>query len=205
MDVVEVWPEVRHFRWQFADLIESLDERAWNFPSWCEGWRVRDVLAHLVHLAEATQLSMAADMIRGGLRPDRTLREAARRLGDVPVPELTHRLRASADGRFHVFGSPASVALGEMLVHGADALRPLDLELDGPPSDAAGVLDAYWRIGQLAFHGALHKGLTLKATDFDWTKGRGPEVRGRAIDLLLLVANRRQVLPCLDGPGLSES
>jgi hypothetical protein len=91
-----------------------------------------------------------------------------------------------------------------MLVHGADALRPLDLELAGPPSDAAGVLEAYWRIGQLAFHAAPHKGLTLKATDFDWTKGRGPEVRGRAIDLLLLVANRRQVLPCLDGPGLSE-
>ena len=203
MDVVEVWPEVRHLRWQFADLIESLDERAWSLPSWCEGWRVRDVLAHLVHLAEATQLSMAADMIRGGLRPDRTLREAARRLGDVPVAELTHRLRAAADGRYHVLGSPAAVALGEVLVHGADALRPLDLELDGPPSDAARVLDAYWRIGQFAFHGAPHKGLTLKATDFDWAKGRGPEVRGRAIDLLLLVANRRQVLPCLVGPGLT--
>jgi hypothetical protein len=41
------------------------------------------------------------------------------------------------------------------------------------------------------------------ATDLDWSRGSGPEVRGKAIDLLLLVANRPQVLADLDGPGVT--
>ena len=43
----------------------------------------------------------------------------------------------------------------------------------------------------------------LVATDLDWSRGSGPEVRGRAMALLLLVANRRQVLPYLEGSGLA--
>jgi len=51
-------------------------------------------------------------------------------------------------------------------------------------------------------HSAPQEGRCLVATDLDWTKGSGPEVRGKAMDLMLLVANRLQVLPCLEGPGL---
>lgn len=199
MDAAELWPELRSQRCQLADRIEVLDKTAWDSASWCEGWRVRDVLGHLVHLAEATQLTMGVDMIRGGLRPDRALSRLARRLGDEPVPELCQRLRASADGRFHVLGSPAVVALGEILVHGSDALRPVGVEIYAPPVDATAVLDAYWRLGRLAFHAEPHMGHQLTATDCDWTKGHGPEIKGKAIDLLLFVANRRQVLPNLEG------
>jgi hypothetical protein len=65
------------------------------------------------------------------------------------------------------------------------------------------VLDAYWRIGRFAFHAAPQRGRHLVATDLDWSRGRGPEVKGRAMDLLLLLANRRQVLGRLEGPGLA--
>ena len=198
---VDVWSELRRLRCQFADRLEVLDEAALNSPSWCEGWRVRDVLGHLVHLAEATQRSMVRDVVRGGIRPDGALRDAARRLGDNPVPELAGRLRAAAGGRFHVLGTPAAVALGEVLVHGADALRPLGLELEAPPEDVTPVLDAYWRVGRVAFHAAPQRGRRLVATDVGWTRGKGPEVTGRAIDLLLLIANRHQAAASLGGPG----
>jgi uncharacterized protein (TIGR03083 family) len=158
VDAAHLWPEVRTQRLQLADQIEALDETAWNVASWCEGWRVRDVLGHLVHLAEATQLSMGADVIRGGLRPDRALSRSAKRLGDTPVPELCQRLRASSDGRFHVLGSPATVALGEILVHGSDALRPVGADVHAPTTDATTVLDAYWKLGRVAFHAAPHQG-----------------------------------------------
>jgi uncharacterized protein (TIGR03083 family) len=204
METVDVWQEVPRLRRQFADQIETLDETAWNASSWCEGWRVRDVLAHLVLIAEATQLSMARNVLRSGLRPNRAASNAATRLGDTSVPELADRLRAAAEGRFHVLGSPAAVALGELLVHGPDALRPVGLDGDAPPADAAPVLDLYWRMGRFIFRAAPQRRLRLVATDLDWTKGSGPEVRGRAIDLLLLVANRRQVVPRLEGPGLAE-
>lgn len=201
VETVDVRQEAARLRRQFADQIESLDETAWNSASWCEGWRVRDVLAHLVRGAEATYLSMTCDLLRGGFRPDHAVSKAAKRLGDVPVPKLADRLRV-AGGGFRLPGFPEAIALGDVLVHSADAFRPIGLDVDAPPADAVPVLDAYWRRGQTVVHAAPHRGRRLVATDLDWMRGSGPEVRGRAIDLVLLVANRRQVLPCLDGPGL---
>lgn len=203
METADVWREVPLLRCQIADRLESLDNGAWDTPSWCGEWRVRDVLAHLVYLAEATPISVGRDVIRSGLRPDRALNHAATRLGDHPVPELASRLRAASHGRFRVPGGPPAVVLGEVLVHGADALRPLDLDVEAPSADASPVLDAYWRIGRLAFHAAPQQGRRFTATDLEWSRGKGTEVKGRAMDLLLLIANRRQVLGCLEGPGLA--
>jgi hypothetical protein len=95
------------------------------------------------------------------------------------------------------------MGLGDVLVHCADAFRPLGHDVDAPSADAAPVLDAFWRRGRMLVHAAPHQGRRLVATDIDWAKGSGPEVRGKAIDLVLLVANRRQVLPCLEGPGVA--
>jgi uncharacterized protein (TIGR03083 family) len=203
VETADVRPEVARLRREFANRIESLDETAWSSASWCQGWRVRDVLAHLVQNAEATHLSLARDLLRGGFRPDRTVSKAAKRLGDVPVPELADRLRAAAEGGVHLPGSPEAIGLGDVLVHSADAFRPVGLDVDAPPDDAAPALDAFWRAGRVIVHSAPHRRRRLVATDLDWSRGSGPEVRGRAMDLLLLVANRRQVLPCLEGPGLA--
>ena len=43
----------------------------------------------------------------------------------------------------------------------------------------------------------------LVANDANWAVGTGPEVTGRAVDLLLLLANRAQAVAYLSGPGLS--
>jgi hypothetical protein len=43
----------------------------------------------------------------------------------------------------------------------------------------------------------------LVATDADWAVGEGAEVNGRAVDLLLLLANRSQSIDCLAGPGVA--
>lgn len=198
-----MWDEVRAGRLLLADLVDGLAPEALDRPSWCDGWRARDVLGHLVYLAEATRWRATRDVLRVGPRPDRALDRLARALGDRPVPELTARLRAAAGGRFHVVGAPPVVALGEVLVHGSDLLRPLGRELPVDPEVAVPVLAPYRRLGRLAFHGRP-AGVTLVATDADLTMGRGPEVRGRAIDLLLLLANRHQVVDALDGPGVER-
>ena len=201
MRAVQVWPELRSLRGELADRFDALGPDKWEAPSWCSGWRVRDVLGHLVHLAEATQMTMTREVLRAH-SPDRALDGAARRLGAEPVPILATRLRQAADGRFHVPGFPAVVTLGEVIVHGSDALRALGEDFNPPAGDVLPVLSLYRRIGRLAFHGSL-AGRRLVATDIEWTGGRGPEIRGRAVDLLLLLANRRQVMPCLEGAGIS--
>jgi uncharacterized protein (TIGR03083 family) len=204
LETVDEGREVARLRRQFADRIESLDETAWFSASWCEGWLVRDVLAHLVQNAERTYTSLTLDLLRAGFRPDRAMSNAAKRLRPVPVPELADRLRRAAERSFHLPGNPEGMSLVDVLVHSADALRPIGgRDLEAPAVDAALALSALCKTGRVVVHAAPHKGCRLVATDIAWDRGSGPEVRGNAMDLLLLVANRRQVLPNLEGPGLA--
>lgn len=143
---------------------------------------------------------MLWQVVRHGLQPDRAIDRMARTVGSQPVPELADRLRRAVDRPF--IGLPPELALGDLLVHGADALRPAGMMPDPPRADVLVVLEIYEKWGRRMFHAVPHRGVTLAATDACWRSGSGPEVRGRAIDLLLLVANRRQVVDHLEGPGL---
>jgi uncharacterized protein (TIGR03083 family) len=201
--VTEVWDRVANYRVVLADRVEALEAGELNAQSWCGGWRVREVIGHLVHLAEATQFTMARAIARNGVPPDRALSIVARRIGQLPGTELAARLRRARSGRFHVIGTPASVALGEVLVHAEDALRPIGQTLSASPNDVVPVLSFYLRFGRIAFHRPPPRHVCLRADDADWTAGHGPTVHGKAIDLLMLLANRRQVVPSLFGEGVS--
>jgi hypothetical protein len=158
----------------------------------------------LVHLAEGSQASIAKDILRNGIMPDKALSALAIKHGQESGPTLVQRLRAASAGRFHLPGSPRTVVLGEIIVHGADALEPVGKSLDVKPSDASPVLDAYRRVGRLAFHSKSTSKVRLVATDSDWSAGSGPEVRGSTVDLVQLLANRKQVMSRLDGPGVAS-
>ena len=201
---MDVWAEVAARRLQLAEWARSLDHSATDTPSWCDGWRVRDVLGHLVHLAEANQRTMVRDIVTRGPRPDRALGRIATELGQGPVDELSDRLKAAAHGRFHALGTPPVVSLGEVLVHGSDMMRAISADDDADPTVVAPILRVYRRLGRVAFHAKSAAGVALVATDTQFRIGTGPEVRGRALDLLLLLANRRPVLPNLSGPGLDR-
>lgn len=199
-----VWATVAKYRCRLADTFETLTPEQLAAPSWCSGWRVRDVLGHLVHIAEASQVSMVRDVIRHPLRPDRALDLIARQLGEEPVPTLAQRLRNAQHGTFHILGFPPAVELGDVIVHGNDTLRALGLEFAVRPDEAVSVLKTYRRVGGLAFHARPQRTARLVATDVQWSCGNGPEVRGRAIDILMLIANRRQVVESLSGPGVAN-
>jgi len=201
---VDVTGEVRRLRLEIADDIAALSPGQWDLPSWCTGWRVRDVLGHLVHMAESTQVSLSWQIMRNGVRPDVALERIARKLGDQPVPELAARLRSAADRHSRVPGAPSALGLGDLLVHSADALRPTGTIPDPPVADVLVVLDAYGKWGRRVVHAAPDRGVSLAATDAEWHRGSGPEVRGKAVDLLLFVANRQQVVERLEGPGVAR-
>ena len=46
-------------------------------------------------------------------------------------------------------------------------------------------------------------GLTLVASDVDWTRGTGPEVRGPLASIISAVTGRKAGLASLTGDGLS--
>ena len=47
MDRDEVWRTIDQQRAELADLMETFTDADWETPSLCEGWRVREVAAHL--------------------------------------------------------------------------------------------------------------------------------------------------------------
>src|SRR5689334_16357191 len=72
----------------FAALVESLDTKAWETPTRCEGFLVRDVAGHVVGLAE--------DVAKGVPGSRNAEEEAASVRGDTPA-RVAARLRAAAD------------------------------------------------------------------------------------------------------------
>jgi uncharacterized protein (TIGR03083 family) len=168
---------VADYRCRVADAFETLTREQSESPSWCSGWRVRDVLGHLVHNAEASRVSMVRDVIRHPIRPDRGLDLSARQLGDQPVPTLAQRLRKAQHGGVRVIGFPAAVGLGDVLVHGNDALRALGLEFGVDPYDAMAVLNAYRRVGGLIFHARPSRNVRLVAPMSSGRTGKVPRWR----------------------------
>ena len=69
----------------FAALIESLDASAWEAPTRCTGFQVRDVAGHVVGLAE--------DVVKGVPGSRNAEAEAASVRGDAPS-QAAARLRA---------------------------------------------------------------------------------------------------------------
>jgi len=72
----------------FAALIEPLDAAAWDAPTRCEGFLVRDVAGHVVGLAE--------DVAKGVPGSRNAEEEAASVRGDAPA-RVAARLRAAVD------------------------------------------------------------------------------------------------------------
>jgi uncharacterized protein (TIGR03083 family) len=178
-------------RGEQADLLSTLRPQQWDAPTLCDGWRVREVIAHttmpfrtslgrtLVELAKA----------RGNFNrmADRCARRDAARL---PAGTLLASLRDNVAHPWTPPGSGFHGALSHDVIHGLDITVGLGLDRQVPPERVAMVL-AGMRPKNLAFFGTDLTGVALEATDLDWSHGTGTPVRGLGQDLLLVACGRR--------------
>ena len=95
-------------------------------------------------------------------------------------------------------------------MHGIDIRRPLGrsrpIPLNAFTVVARFQLDTRWPVS-LAVGGNVRRrvqGLRLVADDLEWSHGEGPEVRGSAEALLLMLSGRPIGRDELTGPGASE-
>jgi len=187
-----------------AASLDTLAPEAWDGPSLCGGWLVRDVVGHLVGLAEGTRMSIFVDVARQLRPPSDAISRIAKREGRAAPEDLVARLRASVDGRFVVPTQRPVAALGEVVVHGIDALRPSGGT--EPPVDAErtqAVAEAYRRLGPVFAMGRAVRHVRFDATDAGWSVGptTGPVATGTATDILLALAGRAEGRSGLAGPG----
>jgi uncharacterized protein (TIGR03083 family) len=198
----DYWSAVRTMRLRIADLLETLTPAQWNAPSLCRGWRVRDVAGHLALVPTITTWQMISVAPRARFDPNRINTLLARRHGSGEPAEIIARIRAHAGARRTAKALDTRNNLFDAIVHGQDIALPVGRDLPVPAAYSHAGLERVWEMGWPFNAKRKLAGLTLRATDTDWTVGTGPEVAGTALDLLLLLTGRTAaVADSLHGEG----
>ncbi|MBK1783160.1 maleylpyruvate isomerase family mycothiol-dependent enzyme [Prauserella cavernicola] len=187
-------------RAELADLLAALTPQQWDTPSLCEGWTVRDVVAHMLSYDELDGRELLRRAARGRFTPGRINAVGLEDYGSYEPADLLALLARNPSPRGLTAVGGGFIGLTDALIHHQDIRRPLGLPREIP----AERLRPAFTVALYApvIRGVLRvRGLRLVATDLDWTWGRGEVVRGKAEALLLAIAGRAAVVPELSGPG----
>lgn len=76
-----------------ADFLDSLRPEQWELPSLCAGWRVRDVVAHVVSYEEHGAVDLAKRLARARFRPQWLNEVALAEYNTLSPQELVEFLR----------------------------------------------------------------------------------------------------------------
>ncbi|MEU4413806.1 maleylpyruvate isomerase family mycothiol-dependent enzyme [Nocardia salmonicida] len=186
-----IWQAVAEERATLVELLRELPESAWDTETLCAGWRVRDVVAHLVLATRVTIVALVVNLIRARGNTDRLIRDTAVRHADrTSTAYLLAELHATIDSRAIPIGTTPIDRLMDLLVHGQDIAVPLGIARVMPTAAAQLSLERVWTMGA-PFHARTRlTGYALAATDTGWTAGAGTTVSGTAAELLMIVTGR---------------
>ncbi len=197
----DIWPVVHAERRALAEDLAGLTPAQWQTPSLCSGWSVHDVLAHMVATAKETPAGFFRGMVGSGFRISRfTEKRIVEERADGSAATL-----AAFRGVETATSAPPGPTLswlGEALVHAEDIRRPLGIAHAYPLAAVTEVTGFYAGSNVLIGGKRRVAGLTLRATDTDWSHGSGPLVEGPAVALMLATTGRRAALADLRGPGV---
>ncbi|MEU4420454.1 maleylpyruvate isomerase family mycothiol-dependent enzyme [Actinoplanes sp. NPDC024001] len=191
-------------RTELADLLAQLRPEQWDAPTLCAGWRVREVVAHTTMPFRMSAPRFFWELARSGFRfnpmADRCARRDAARMSSG---ELLAVLRANVAHPWRPPGGGLLGALSHEVIHGLDITTALGTGRRVPAYRMDLVL-AGMAPKNLAFFGADLAGVSLQATDREWSLGDGAPVRGIAQDLLLVACGRLLPPGHLDGEAAAR-
>lgn len=186
---MELQPLVADTYRRFAALLDPLPDEAWDRPSLCEGWRVREVVAHVTMPARFTPEQFGAELANSGGDFQKLSDGLATRDADLPVAEHLANLRSTTLATWEPPGGGAIGALNHAVVHSLDATLALG-QPAAPPADALRViLDDQVGGGSERF-GVDPGERRFVATDLEWAWGEGRRVVGSAGELIALLTHR---------------
>jgi uncharacterized protein (TIGR03083 family) len=177
-------------RRDLAAVLADLPEESWDAPSLCEGWRVREVVAHMTAPFRSTG-GAAYEQGTTVAEINATADELARReAAALTSAELLAALRDNAEHPWTPGGGNKTGALTHDVIHGLDITEGLGagrrVPLERLETVLAGVTPEV-----VAFFGVDVTNRRLEATDLDFGYGDGETRRMPAQELLLLLFGRR--------------
>lgn len=200
----EVWDAVATERSALLHLLEGLPESDWSRPSLCEGWRVRDVAAHVALAPASRPLPVLLDLVRAHGDFDRMVDVTARRAGAGSREQILDSLRAAVRSRRLAPGTSPRVALLDAVVHLQDVALPLGIDHPVPTVPGREAAERVWAVSFPFRARRRLAGFRLVATDTSWQRGAGQPVSGPIGALLLLLTGRPAALARLDGSGVAH-
>jgi len=199
---VDIWGIVHGERKALAADLKPLDENQWTTPSLCGEWTVRDVLAHMTATAKTTPATFFPKMLANGFSFSRMqAKNVSAERGTSTADTLAHFVAVETSVK-HPPG-PVDSWLGESIVHAEDIRRPLGLHREYPMDAVVQVADFYKNSNLIIGTKRRIEGLTLRATDTEWSHGTGPEVSGPMLDLLMAMTGRKAADSQLTGEGVA--
>jgi uncharacterized protein (TIGR03083 family) len=204
MTTDDLMPMITTERRAFGEVLEGLPEPAWNAPSLCSGWRVREVVAHMTMPFRYPAPRFLGELVRSRGNFARMADRIARRDAQAPIGTLLDGWLTNEDHRWKPPGGGLKGALTHDVVHGLDITVPLGLQ--HPVSEPAlrVVLDHATTPLSLKHFGLDLTGIRLEADDLDWTFGEGEPLRGGAQSLLLVLMDRRLPAELLSGAATAR-
>jgi uncharacterized protein (TIGR03083 family) len=190
MNDVELFEETVAQRTELVGVLDALPGRDWDKPSLCEGWRIREVVAHITMPYRHSSIAILAAMVRARGKFDVAADRLARRdVTDQSPSELLECLRRNVDHRWKPPGGGQLGALSHDVIHGLDITEALGLPSVSPPRRLIEVLGNQKLARAFKVDSAPYR---LVATDADYSNGDGQSLLLPAKDLLLVVTGRRQ-------------
>jgi len=186
MDVASLAARERE---DFADLLGGLTEQQWNASSLCAQWRVRDVAAHVIAYLDRSRVEFTGTLAAHRFNVNRLNSADVQTYSACRLECLVDAMRDGATPRGVGSGFGSRIALVECMIHQQDVRRALNLPRTIPADRLCAALE-FAKIAPLIRGGRHTRGISLIATDLDWSCGRGPEVRGPGEALLMTMARR---------------
>jgi uncharacterized protein (TIGR03083 family) len=201
-DDVSLQPLVADSFLALADLLDSISEAQWETPSLCEGWRIREVIAHLTMAARYSEEAFMAELRACDFDFTRLSNKIAGRDATLATAEHVANLRADVMQHWTPPGGGYHGALNHVVIHGLDVTVPLGVPRRSSDKAVIVVLDDLTEGGGHRHFGVKVEGRSLQATDIDWSCGAGSPLRGTAGDLALVLCGRRLPYAHLEGEPL---
>jgi uncharacterized protein (TIGR03083 family) len=173
-----------------ADLLESSTVDVWDAPSLCEGWRTREVVAHITMPARYSGPEFMRELDAAGGDFTALSNTVAARDGALPGDELLACLRSEVLHSWEPPGGGPEGALTHCVIHELDIIEAVPLPRRVPEERVARVLGILTEPGTPNVFGTDLSGVELRADDLDWSYGSGEVVSGPAQVLALVVCGR---------------
>ncbi len=200
---MDLWPITLRARESLLTTLEEVEGDSWGTASLCDGWTIRELLAHLTLAARPPARRYLPAVFKAGGNFDKANHRLAITDARQSPDQLIAQYRAVAGHQFSPPGWPEAAPLSDILLHSLDARIPLGVESNEPPEHYEPVLDLLFKRAGRSFTSRGRPQARWVATDHEWSAGNGPDVRGSMENLSLTAAGRRARLDHLEGEGVA--